>query len=459
MKIETITQKSKHSLRNSIAVKLLRVVFSLYLCITILMTLMQMFNEYLLEENEVKHVLQRTQLIFEANLMDALWNFNVEQLNANEKGIMQVPVIVGVQVFDVVENKFVIQTGLVLNPHGEITQKFHAYLHLLTHKFSLIKNKKKIGEVILYSSNQVVFDKVKYNFLVIIISAVIKTILLWILFLWAFNRYLTQQLDVFCHTMEKVNIDKQKETYLCLETFNTYDLSRLEYLFNNMLSRIIDSKGKLDILNKTLEEKIDIRTSELQKSNQQLEKANQNLEKYVSLIEKNAITDELTSLYNRRHFNQVFPKEIQRAIRDKQAVSFLMIDVDHFKQYNDNYGHQKGDEVLAAIGEVLKINCKRSSDIPLRLGGEEFGIIFSTVINSCQDIVFAESIRKAIETLKIEHAFNSVANHITASFGLVTVANPSMETNMDTLYKLADEALYRAKENGRNQVKQSKLKN
>lgn len=454
-----MAQELKNSLRDSIAVKLLRIVFSLYLSITVLMTLTQMFNEYLLEKNDVKHALQQTQLIFEANLVKALWDFSDEQVHANETGIMQMPAIVGVQIFDEIEKKIVVQKGFALNQQGKIihseNKKTSAYLQLFAHKFPLIEDKKKIGEVTLYSSNEVVFDKVKYNFLVIIISAIIKTILLWVLFLWAFNRFLIKQLDVFCYALEKVNIDKQKDGFLSLETFETYELSRLEYLFNNMLSRIIESKEKLDILNRTLEEKIDTRTKELKKSNQQLEQANRHLEKYVRLIEKKAITDELTTLYNRRHFNQMFPKEIKRAIRDKQAISFMMIDVDHFKQYNDNYGHQKGDDVLAAIGEILKLNCKRGSDIPLRLGGEEFGIIFSDV-NTQQSMAFAENIRKSIEMLKIEHLFSGSSNCITASFGLVTIIKPSMETNMDTLYKLADEALYCAKDNGRNQVKEAK---
>ncbi len=97
----------------------------------------------------------------------------------------------------------------------------------------------------------------------------------------------------------------------------------------------------------------------------------------MRLIEKKAITDELTTLYNRRYFNQIFPKEIKRAIRDQQTISFIMVDVDHFKQYNDHYGHQKRDSVLATISKLLKLNCKRGSDIALRLVGEEFGVIFS----------------------------------------------------------------------------------
>ena len=448
-------------LKKSIVIKLLRVVFTIYIGITLFMTLMQMLNEYWLEENDVEHVLEQSQLIFGANLVDSLWDFDIESRKATEKGIMQTSIIIGLQIFDEIERKFITQKGFVLNSQGKITHSnkkiFSPYLILLSHSFPLIRGGNKIGEVTFYSSNKIIFDKVKYNFLVIIINSVIKTILLWILFIWAFNKYLSTQLDVFCYTMERIDIDKhQKDTRLQLKTFDTYELLRIEYLFNNMLKRILESKSALNKANHSLEEKIHLRTKELETSNQQLEKSNQNLEKYIHLIEETAITDELTKLYNRRYFNQIFPKEIQRATRDQQTISFLMIDVDNFKQYNDNYGHQKGDHVLSEIGRSLKLNCKRASDIPLRLGGEEFGIIFSD-INYNKQMVFAESIRYAIEMLQIKHGFSNASDYVTASFGLVSITKPSKEINMDKLYKLADEALYLAKENGRNQIKEIKM--
>ena len=453
---------SENLLKNSIVIKLLRVIFSIYLCITLLMTLIQMFNEYWLEENDVKQTLEQSQLIFGESLVDSLWDFDTESLKATEKGIMQTHIIIGLQIFDDIEDKLLIQKGFVLTPQGKIIhaekkETFNPYLTLLVHKFPLIKQGKKIGEATFYSSNEIIFDKVKYNYLIIIINSIIKTALLWILFIWAFNKYLSSQLNVFCYTMEKVNIDNHQENMpLHLKTFNTYELLRIEYLFNNMLKRILDSKSALDCLNKSLEEKIHLRTKELKISNQQLEKSHQNLEKYICLIEETAITDELTKLYNRRYFNQIFPKEIQRTIRDKQTISFLMMDVDNFKQYNDNYGHQKGDDVLSEIGKTLKLNCKRASDIALRLGGEEFGVIFSDINNNKQ-MVFAESIRQSIEMLQIKHEFNNASSYITASFGLVSITKPSKEINMDELYRLADEALYLAKENGRNQIKEIKI--
>lgn len=173
-------------------------------------------------------------------------------------------------------------------------------------------------------------------------------------------------------------------------------------------------------------------------------------EKEKELAEHLSITDELTQLYNRRHFNNEFPKEIHRATRSKQIISFLMFDIDYFKRYNDNYGHQKGDDVLREIGRIIKAQCHRVGDIPIRLGGEEFGVIFSSISNQ-QAFEFADRIRMAIYNANIEHNFSQVCHYVTASFGLVT-SSGTLSSNDDELYRQADDALYQAKEGGRNRV-------
>lgn len=199
-----------------------------------------------------------------------------------------------------------------------------------------------------------------------------------------------------------------------------------------------------------LNEKLTLTQQQLQQSLLDLEKVNAELKQKIAIIEQLAITDELTQLYNRRHFNLSFPKEIQRAVRENLTISFVIIDVDHFKQYNDNYGHQKGDEVLKTIGQVLKKQCQRASDIAFRLGGEEFGVIFLNLTDK-EALEFANRIRLAIEQMKMEHLFNSASKYVTASFGLVTFS-ASANLSMNEFYKQADKALYQAKESGRNRV-------
>ena len=164
-------------------------------------------------------------------------------------------------------------------------------------------------------------------------------------------------------------------------------------------------------------------------------------------IEQLSITDELTQLYNRRHFNIKIEEEINRAKRDDKYFTLLIIDIDYFKQYNDTYGHQKGDVALEKVASVLKTFTNRVSDFAFRLGGEEFGII--TALDKEKAIDFATAIREKVEALKIEHSASEVSSYITISIGISSIKGFDI-TNSDAMYKEADDALYDAKNLGRN---------
>jgi signal transduction histidine kinase len=280
--------KNAPQLKNSLALRLLKVVFSIYLGITVVITLVQMVNEYLLEAHFVKNSLIISQSIFQESLGTSLWNFDHQQLSVTVEGILKQQTVVGIEIVDD-QNKILIQKGQILNNNAmpviieQGIQKPLAYLSLFPHRFNLLHDKKPIGKVTLYSSNQVVIDKVKYNFLVIIINAIIKTIALWLLFIWAFKKYLTKQLDVFCLAMEKIDLDNQKTCFIHLETFDTYELSRIEYFFNALLKRLLEGRDKLNDLNKTLEHKVALRTQELSDKNLQLEKLNQEKNEFLSI--------------------------------------------------------------------------------------------------------------------------------------------------------------------------------
>jgi diguanylate cyclase (GGDEF)-like protein/PAS domain S-box-containing protein len=168
------------------------------------------------------------------------------------------------------------------------------------------------------------------------------------------------------------------------------------------------------------------------------------------IIEEISITDGLTNIFNRRHFNDTFPKVLSSAKRNNDLVCFLLMDIDHFKQYNDNYGHQAGDDVLIKFASCLKENLHRVDDLAFRLGGEEFGIVFKADDRN-KAFEFANTIRRKIEEMKITHNFSSAGKVVTASMGLVCVT-PDEIKEMDGIYKEADELLYRSKESGRNRV-------
>ncbi len=168
------------------------------------------------------------------------------------------------------------------------------------------------------------------------------------------------------------------------------------------------------------------------------------------IVERLSVTDEMTKLYNRRHFNKVFLEELNRTKRDKRIITFVMIDIDNFKLYNDTYGHQNGDTALMKVAQVLKSFASRGGDYAFRLGGEEFGLILTTD-NKPKMKQHIIHLIQSIEELRLEHKKNTASKYLTASAGVVFNVYDSKKS-MDDLYKIADDALYQAKEKGRNQV-------
>lgn len=166
------------------------------------------------------------------------------------------------------------------------------------------------------------------------------------------------------------------------------------------------------------------------------------------------ITDYLTKIYNRRHFNDVFNLEIKRARRDKKNFVLMILDIDYFKQYNDTYGHDAGDKALQLVANSLKYTLNRAHDFVFRLGGEEFGIITSKIgIDGAK--ILSNKLKESIENLEIEHKENKVSNFITISIG-TKIVSPINDLSPNDIYKLADNALYEAKDSGRNRAVISK---
>lgn len=191
----------------------------------------------------------------------------------------------------------------------------------------------------------------------------------------------------------------------------------------------------------------------LESSEEKLIQIRDKEKEYINNLHILSITDPLTELYNRRYFNEMAHKLISLAKRKKHSYTFFILDIDHFKLYNDNYGHIKGDEALKNISKVLKNYVQRDDDFIFRLGGEEFAGI---IISDCpQDThTWIESICDVIEDMKIEHCKSTTSKYITASIGVATISYEN-DFSIDEIYALADEALYLAKHNGKNRTELS----
>lgn len=198
-----------------------------------------------------------------------------------------------------------------------------------------------------------------------------------------------------------------------------------------------------------LQEEVDLRTRELREKNYNLEQTQNALQRANETLRELSITDGLTRVYNRMHFEQQFEKEWRRCSRQAQPLSILMIDADHFKQLNDSAGHLVGDLCLQAIAKEILNNFKRSGEVVARYGGEEF-IVLLPDTNQGKALAAAEGLRIAIERLAFADSDNT-SYRVTVSIGVSTTI-PSLDQRPEQLIATADAALYEAKDAGRNRV-------
>ena len=158
--------------------------------------------------------------------------------------------------------------------------------------------------------------------------------------------------------------------------------------------------------------------------------------------------DGLSGIANRRCFDHTLVHFWKTHIRTQAQLSLLLIDIDHFKQVNDTYGHAAGDEVIIEVANVLKATCKRETDLVSRIGGEEFGVLIAT--NDITQVrEMAEKIRRKIESSSLEHDGQLI--NFTISIGISSTV-PDLNKNTSDFFKVADRCLYKAKENGRNRI-------
>jgi len=178
--------------------------------------------------------------------------------------------------------------------------------------------------------------------------------------------------------------------------------------------------------------------------------AEEALQKANEALKRLAIIDGLTQISNRRRFDEFLANEWKRALRSKQNLSLILCDIDFFKLYNDNYGHQAGDQCLHTVAQAINNMLRRPADLAARYGGEEFVIILpDTDIEGAFHV--SERIRSKIQQLEILHEHSTVEKHVTLSLGVASIV-PTHVSLPESLLKKADKAMYEAKEKGRNQT-------
>ncbi|HEY4081915.1 MAG TPA: diguanylate cyclase [Burkholderiaceae bacterium] len=189
----------------------------------------------------------------------------------------------------------------------------------------------------------------------------------------------------------------------------------------------------------------------LHELNQQLQDSNRRLQQKEALLLHAAHTDGLTQLANRRRFDEEFQREWQHGMRTQQPLSLAIVDLDHFKQFNDYYGHLAGDTCLQEVAKAMQACMGRAHDLLARYGGEEFVVLLPNT-GEANAIKVVERLRQAVAELGMVHANSPTAPYITLSVGVRTVV-PGPEGSPEAMLRAADEALYQAKAQGRNRMR------
>ncbi|WP_438864010.1 diguanylate cyclase [Neptunicella sp.] len=416
---------------NHLSQKMLRVVFSIYLGVTCLITGTQFLTEYLKTQHSISSELNQLQATVRDPIAASLWQYNQTQLDVLVDGLVKMPIIQGVDVFDQDGNSIV--TNRSYAPTDRPLSVFSVKSEL---SWTLMGKKVLLGSLVLYSSSQVIFDRVLFGFLLIALTAIIKLSLLFWLFVWAFDRYLAQPLKTLMSQVEEVQLNHNASQRIHLPDIENNELKQLQEHMNKMLGAIEKDKQRLleDEQEKRnwLEDAVTERTAELQVLNDKL---------------KNLATrDSLTGTLNRGSFFETAEHMRKLAQRQQSSASFVLMDLDHFKRINDTYGHFIGDQVLIHFTKTTQ-SFLRKSDLLGRLGGEEFALFLSdTGVDDA--FLLAERVRKAITDSTLQIDGKTVT--YTVSFGVVC-AEPTDQSISD-LFKRADLKLYGAKEHGRDRV-------
>lgn len=421
-----------HFLRpKSLSQKMMRVIFSIYLVVTCLITCLQFLSEYLKTQDSIVKELKQLEVTVNRPIATSLWQYNRNQMNVLIAGLIKMPIIVGVDIQDKSTEDLISERSYT--PESQPLSIFSTQSDLY---WTLNERQIFLGSLTLYSSSQVVLDRVLFGFALIAITAIIKLSILFWLFVWAFDRYMGSPIKELMLQVNDVQKSHNLDNVINLSNTDDNELRALEKHINKMLSSLKNNQNELieneQEKRKWLEEAVEKRTHALQVSNNKLKEL--------------ATRDSLTGILNRGSFFDTAQQLLALSQRQKSKASFVLMDLDHFKVINDTFGHHTGDQVLIHFTQTIR-DLLRKSDLVGRVGGEEFAV-FLPDTGAEEAYKIADKIRHATShsTLQIDDE----KINFTVSLGIET-STPDDNT-IDELFKRADMKLYGAKGKGRDRI-------
>lgn len=411
----------------------------------LLSTTVRTLSAWQYNRDAMSNDLQLIDQVFRGTLSKAIWEMDQDSLQAQLDSVAQVATVSNVELHILKPGRApeVLQRT---TPDTSTTSSQAPTLQRVLTYTPFPGGEEKVGELRLVGNSALLWRQLISDVASIVVTQVLQSLLLAGVIMWAFNRSVTVHVRHIANHLSQLSpASLHRALRLQRRGQHKDELSLLESGVNNLqnkLSSYIERQHKaeqdLAAHRDRLAELVEERTVELRAANDLLRELNRR--------------DPLTSIANRRHFDEVKEIELRRARRRGQPLSVLMCDVDHFKLYNDNYGHNAGDLCLQQFAQLLTQVFCRAGELVARLGGEEFAVLLPG-LDAEQAENAAQRLHRLLEQQPIAHAYSPVAPHITLSIGVAQLGNAP--DNFETLLQRADEALYRAKHQGRNRTSTS----
>lgn len=304
----------------------------------------------------------------------------------------------------------------------------------------ILFDKQKVGQLQIIVDNTRIINQLKDQKVAIIAREAVILLLIALGEFLALSYIIVRPVSVIADALAK-GVDQDGNITRDIPISSRDEFGKLAALFNDMRSQLNEA-------NLRLQSKIELADSRLQENNQQLRQQATELQSLNEELRRLTITDPMTGLHNRRHFDAIMETDLALSRRHNEVSSIIIIDLDHFKNINDTFGHKTGDRVLIHVADILKSNLRKTDTI-CRIGGEEFAVI-SRRAGIEDAMTVGEKLRKAVEMNPLQAGKNCIS--LTISIGISSLSSTNQNTQPDDIFRKADAALYFSKEHGRNRV-------
>jgi diguanylate cyclase (GGDEF)-like protein len=413
-------RRAAHS--TTLARRLVGAVFVWYILFSLGITLAQLGWKAVTIKRDIAVQLAALSESFRPGMAKAVWNYDDALAEAILAGIAQYPIVTGACVTD-------LGGQVVFGQPSAAAAFLSASQRVVLEAAKADGVPQRLGHLEIHSGPGVIYGQLRKDLATILVNALLTALALWLVFKAVVERALSRPLSALTATVATIEENTRRGQPTAFRYAWRDELGVLVDALNDANRRWLASHLEL-------ESTVEARTRELKAANAKLEAL--------------SMQDGLTGLANRRCFDQALEHEWRRAGREATSVALILIDVDHFKKFNDRYGHQAGDACLRQVAGVLAAQAQRAGELAARYGGEEFAVVLPAGGDAGDALELAERIREKIAALAIPHQAND-SGVVTVSLGVAALAPRTGDVSA-TLVEQADKALYQAKQGGRDRT-------